>query len=49
MLDQALQTVGRASAPLTENQKFGRVFKKLGRVFVLQHAPCCPSHGGEKV
>ena len=26
-----------------ENQELGQQFKKLGRVFVLQHSPCCPS------
>ena len=28
---------------LRENRKLGRVFEKLGRVFLLQHDPCCPN------
>ena len=29
---------------LRESEKLGREFEKLGQVFVLQYAPCCPNH-----
>ena len=34
--DQAFKSV-------RENQKLGWVFEKVGRVFALQHGPCCPN------
>ena len=40
---RAFQTLGRAFETIIENQKLGREFDKFGRVFVLQHGPCCPN------
>ena len=34
----------KAFGALREKQKLGRVFEKLGRVFVSQYGPCCPIH-----
>ena len=49
-LGWAFQTLGRtfrklgwASEALRRNQKLGSEFVKFGRVFVLQHGPCCPN------
>ena len=43
MLGRAFQELGRAFEALRENQRLSRVFKKLGRMLVLQHGPCCPN------
>ena len=49
-LGRVFQTLDWAFEGLRENQKLSRMFrklgwviKKLGRVFVLQHGPCCPN------
>ena len=42
-LGRAFQTLGGAFEALRENKKPGQEFEKLGRVFVLQHDPCCPN------
>ena len=39
-LGRPFQTIGRAFVTLRENQKLGRKFENLIRVFVLQHGPC---------
>ena len=39
-LNRAFQILRRDFEGLRENQKFDRVFKKLGCAFVLQHGPC---------
>ena len=31
------------------NRKLDRVFKKLGRVFLLQHGPCCTNRHGSNL
>ena len=37
------KTLNRVFEDFRENQKIGRVFEKLGHVFVLQHGSCFPN------
>ena len=42
-LRPAFQTLGQAFEALRENKKLVQELEKVGRMFVLQHGPCCPN------